>query len=129
MGLAELVDAPVLLAGDIDRGGVFAQLYGTIALLEEHERSRVKGTIINKFRGDRAILEPGIKMLEDLCGVPVAGVIPYMHLDIDDEDSLTERFQKNEIRKPIDFAVIRLPRISNFTDFSPFEHYANVSLR
>ena len=129
MGLAELVDAPVLLAGDIDRGGVFAQLYGTIALLEAHERARIKGTIINKFRGDRAILEPGIRMLEELCGVPVAGVIPYLHLDIDDEDSLTERFRRNEAGRALDFAVIRLPRISNFTDFSPFERYGNVSLR
>ena len=77
MGMAELVDAPVLLVGDIDRGGVFAQLYGTIALLEEQERKRVKGTVVNKFRGDRAILQPGIDILEKICGVPVAGVIPY----------------------------------------------------
>lgn len=129
MGLAKLVDAPVLLVGDIDRGGVFAQLYGTVALLEEDERARVKGTVVNKFRGDRSILEPGIKILEQLCGVPVAGVIPYTHVDIDDEDSLTERFDKTTERKLLDIAVIRLPRISNFTDFSPFERYANVSLR
>lgn len=129
MGLAKLVDAPVLLVGDIDRGGVFAQLYGTIALLEQDERARIKGTIVNKFRGDRAILEPGLKTLEELCGVPVAGVIPYTHADIDDEDSLTERFNKSAERKLIDIAVIRLPRISNFTDFSPFERYGNVSLR
>ena len=129
MGLAELVDAPVLLVGDIDRGGVFAQLYGTVALLEKNERDRIKGTIVNKFRGDRAILEPGIKILEDLCGVPVVGVVPYMHVDIDDEDSLTERFGKTTERKLLDIAVIRLPRISNFTDFSPFERYGNVSLR
>ena len=129
MGLAKLVDAPVLLVGDIDRGGVLAQLYGTVALLEEDERDRIKGTIVNKFRGDRAILEPGLKTLEDLCGVPVAGVIPYTHVDIDDEDSLTERFDKSTERKLIDIAVIRLPRISNFTDFSPFERYGNVSLR
>ena len=129
MGLAKLVDAPVLLVGDIDRGGVFAQLYGTVALLEEDERARVKGTIVNKFRGDRAILEPGIKMLEDLCGVPVAGVIPYVHVDVDDEDSLTERFNRDTARKLLDIAVIRLPRISNFTDFGPFERYENVSLR
>ena len=129
MGLAKLVDAPVLLVGDIDRGGVFAQLYGTVALLEEDERDRIKGTIVNKFRGDRAILEPGLKTLEDLCGVPVAGVVPYTHVDIDDEDSLTERFDKSTERKLIDIAVIRLPRISNFTDFSPFERYGNVSLR
>ncbi len=129
MGLAKLVDAPVLLVGDIDRGGVFAQLYGTVALLEADERARIKGTVINKFRGDKAILEPGLKQLEELCGVPVAGVIPYMHVDIDDEDSLTERFASGSAAKLIDIAVIRLPRISNFTDFSPFERYGNVSLR
>ncbi len=129
MGLAKMVDAPVLLAGDIDRGGVFAQLYGTIKLLEEDEQKRIKGTIINKFRGDRSILEPGLRTLEELCGVPVAGVVPYIHVDIDDEDSLTERFSKNTERKLIDIAVIRLPRISNFTDFSPFERYENVSVR
>ena len=129
MGLARLVDAPVLLVGDIDRGGVFAQLYGTVALLEEEERRRIKGVIVNKFRGDRAILEPGLKTLAQLCGIPVAGVIPYTHVDIDDEDSLTERFGRTAERKLIDIAVIRLPRISNFTDFSPFERYDNVSLR
>ena len=129
MGLAKLVDAPVLLIGDIDRGGVFAQLYGTIALLESDERTRVKGTIVNKFRGDRAILEPGLRQLEALCGVPVAGVVPYTTADIDDEDSLTERFSRDTARKLVDIAVIRLPKISNFTDFSPFERYENVSLR
>lgn len=91
MGLAEMVDAPVLLVGDIDRGGVFAQLYGTIALLEESERRRVKGLIINKFRGDRAILEPGLAQLEALCGIPVVGVVPYTQVDIDEEDSLSRR--------------------------------------
>ena len=129
MGMAKLADAPVLLVGDIDRGGVFAQLYGTVALQEPDERARIKGTIVNKFRGDVSILEPGIKQLEDLCGVPVAGVVPYLHVDIDDEDSLTERFHTSSQRKLIDVAVIRLPRISNFTDFSPFERYENVSLR
>lgn len=129
MGFAKMVDAPVLLVGDIDRGGVFAQLYGTIALLEDDERERVKGTIVNKFRGDRGILEPGLNTLEELCGVPVVGVVPYVHADIDDEDSLSERFDRASERKLIDIAVIRLPRISNFTDFSPFERYGNVSLR
>ncbi len=129
MGLAKLVDAPVLLAGDIDRGGVFAQLYGTIALLEPEERCRVKGLVVNKFRGDRAILDPGIRQLEDLCKVPVAGVVPYLDVDIDDEDSLTERFHRDQSRKAVDVAVIRLPRISNFTDFAPCERYANVSVR
>jgi len=129
MGLAKLVDAPVLLVGDIDRGGVFAQLYGTISLLEPEERRRVKGTIINKFRGDRSILEPGLNTLEELCGVPVVGVVPYTHVDIDDEDSLSERLDRPTTRKLIDIAVIRLPYISNFTDFGPFERYGNVSLR
>ena len=129
MGLAKLVDAPVLLVGDIDRGGVFAQLYGTIALLEADEKARIKGTIVNKFRGDRSILAPGLEILEKLCGVPVVGVMPYTHVDIDDEDSLTERFSRDTARKLVDIAVIRLPRISNFTDFSPFERYGNVSLR
>ena len=85
MGMAKLVDAPVLLVGDIDRGGVFAQLVGTIMLLEEEERRRVKGLVMNKFRGDKRILEPGIKQLYDICPIPIAGVIPYVKLDIDDE--------------------------------------------
>ena len=129
MGLAKLVDAPVLLVGDIDRGGVFAQLYGTVALLEPEEKARIKGTIVNKFRGDRKILEPGLVTLEHLCGVPVAGVIPYVYVDIDDEDSLSTRFTRDTGRKDIDLAVIRLPRISNFTDFAPFERFENVSVR
>ena len=129
MGMAELVDAPVLLVGDIDRGGVFAQLYGTIALLEEQERKRIKGTVVNKFRGDRAILQPGIDILEKICGVPVAGVVPYTHVDIDDEDSLSTRFTRESGRKAIDIAVIKLPRISNFTDVSPLERFPNVSVR
>ena len=129
MGLARLVDAPVLLVGDIDRGGVFAQLYGTVALLEEDERARIKGVVVNKFRGDRAILEPGLKILEELCGVPVAGVVPYLDVDIDDEDSLSARLDRSGGRRLIDIAVIRLPRISNFTDFAPFERYENVSVR
>ena len=129
MGLARMVDAPVLLVGDIDRGGVFAQLYGTVALQSEEDRRRIKGVVVNKFRGDRAILEPGLKTLEELCGVPVAGIVPYLHVDIDDEDSLSERFGRDKEPRLIDIAVIRLPRISNFTDFSPFERYENVLLR
>ena len=86
MGLAELVDAPVLLAGDIDRGGVFAQLIGTVMLLEEKERQRIKGMIINKFRGDVSILKPGLAMLEERANIPVVGVVPYFYLDIDEED-------------------------------------------
>ncbi len=129
MGMAKMVNAPVLLAGDIDRGGVFAQLIGTVDLLEPEERARVKGLIINKFRGDKTILNPGIKMLEERAHIPVVGVIPYTHLEIDDEDSLTERFTPNVTVQAIDIAVIRLPRISNFTDFNPFEMIPGVSLR
>ena len=129
MGFARMVNAPVLLAGDIDRGGVFAQLYGTVELLEPDEKKLIKGTIVNKFRGDKAILEPGLKQLEELCGVPVAGVIPYLHLDIDDEDSLTERFDNRTERRLIDIAVIRIPKISNFTDFAAFDGYENLSVR
>ena len=128
MGMAEIADAPVLLVGDIDRGGVFAQLLGTLMLLGEEEKSRVKGLIINKFRGDKTILDPGIEMLEERGGVPVVGVIPYMELALEDEDSLTERFSETRIGK-IDMAVIRYPRISNFTDFNVFEQLSEVSVR
>ena len=129
MGMAKMAGAPVLLAGDIDRGGVFASLYGTVMLVTEEERAYIKGTVINKFRGDVEILRPGLKMLEDLIHIPTLGVVPYARLDIDDEDSLTERFSRDTARKLVDIAVIRLPKISNFTDFSPFERYENVSLR
>ncbi len=129
MGMARLAKAPVLLAGDIDRGGVFAQLIGTVDLLEPDERAMVKGLIINKFRGDKTILDPGITMLEKRAGIPVVGVTPYMQLELDDEDSLTERFHQPHHADLIDIAVIRLPRISNFTDFNPFEMIPGVSLR
>jgi adenosylcobyric acid synthase len=129
MGMAKMVDAPVLLVGDIDRGGVFAQLVGTIILLEEEERNRVKGVLINKFRGDKTILEPGLDMLYNRIQIPTLGVIPYVHLDIDDEDSLTDRFNVRHTTGAIDIAVIKLPRISNFTDFHTFECMEEVSLR
>lgn len=129
MGMAEMADAPVLLVGDIDRGGVFASLAGTMLLFSEEERERVKGVVINKFRGDVTILEPGLRMLEDIIHVPVAGVVPYMELDLDDEDSLTDRFANRKGDALIDIAVIRVPRISNFTDFNPFEYIEGVEVR
>lgn len=129
MGFAELVDAPVLLAGDIDRGGVFAQLYGTVALLEPEERARVKGLIINKFRGDPEILRPGLAQLEERTGVPVLGTVPYLHVDVDDEDSLAPCLEQDKAQKAVDIAVIRLPRISNFTDFSPLESHPALGVR
>lgn len=129
MGMAKMAKAPVLLVGDIDRGGVFAQLIGTVMLLEEDEKSMVKGLIINKFRGDKSILDPGVEMLEEKSGIPVVGVAPYMNIQVEDEDSLTERFDSNREVGVIDIAVIRVPRISNFTDFNPFESMPGVSLR
>lgn len=125
MGMAGMVDAPVLLVGDVDRGGVFAQLLGTLTLLEEGERKRVKGLVINKFRGDRSILDPGISILEEKGGIEVTGVLPYMDISLDDEDSLSERLEK-KADGLVNIAVIRLPRMSNFTDMSVFEQIEGV---
>ena len=125
MGMAGMVDAPVRLVGDIDRGGVFAQLLGTLTLLEESERKRMKGLVINKFRGDRSILDPGISILEEKGGIEVTGVLPYMDISLDDEDSLSERLEK-KADGLVNIAVIRLPRMSNFTDMSDFEQIEGV---
>lgn len=129
MGLAKLVNAPVLLVGDIDRGGVFAQLYGTTELLEKDEKARIHGLIINKFRGDSSILEPGLDMLEKKTGIPVLGVVPYVHVDVDEEDSLAPILSQTETVRPIDIAVIRFPRISNFTDFAALELHPMLGVR
>ena len=129
MGLAKLVDAPVLLAGDIDRGGVFAQLYGTVELLEPDERARICGLLINKFRGDVEILRPGLAMLEEKTRLPVVGVVPYLKVDIEDEDSLSDRLQQKNAVKPLDVAIVRLPHISNFTDFMPLEQHPLLGVR
>lgn len=129
MGMARIARAPVLLAGDIDRGGVFASLYGTVKLLTEDEQQMIKGFIINKFRGDVEILRPGLTMIEERTGIPVVGVVPLEPLDIDDEDSLSERLNHTEAEGCVDIAVIRLPHISNFTDFNVFERMEGVSLR
>lgn len=128
MGLAKALQAPVLLVGDIDRGGVFAQLAGTMMLLEEEEKELVRGVIINKFRGDKEILKPGLTMLDDLINRPTAGVIPYVYLNLDDEDSLTERFQDKGKVSQLKAAVVKLPRISNFSDFSILESLDYLSL-
>lgn len=129
MGMAKMAKAPVLLVGDIDRGGVFAALYGTVKLLEEEEQEMMKGLVINKFRGDVKILEPGLRMIEEKTGIPVVGVVPMEHLDIDDEDSLSDRLEQTQKGAGLDVAVIHLPHISNFTDFSAFERMDGVSLR
>lgn len=129
MGMAKMADAPVILVADIDRGGVFASAYGTIKLLPVDEQARFCGIVINKFRGDVDILKPGLTMLEELTGKPVLGVIPMEKIDVDDEDSLSDRLNQKTITEGIDVAVIRLPHISNFTDFSVFELIDGVSLR
>ena len=119
MRIAKLVDAPVLLVVDIDRGGAFAWVAGTLQLLPPDARALVKGVIVNKFRGDVEILKPGLRMLEDITGVPVLGVVPYFRdIHIDAEDSVCiERARAEQVEGEIDIAVIRLPAISNFTDF------------
>lgn len=133
MGMAKMAHAPVLLVGDIDRGGVFASLYGTVSLLEPNERALIKGLVINKFRGDKNILLPGLKMIEDLLKIPVTGVIPLEAIDLDDEDSLSGRLLntgENRRAEPVlDIVVIRFPHISNFTDFNSLARMAGVSLR
>ena len=133
MFVAELADAPVLLVGDIDRGGVFAAFVGTLELLEAHERARIAAFVINKFRGDIKLLEPGLDFLQERTGVPVLGVLPYMQrLQIADEDSVSlddRRGRKRAGPDEVEIAVVRLPRISNYDDFQPLEHEPGVVLR
>ena len=134
MGIAGEFKAPVLLVGDIDRGGMFASLYGTIRLLSPRERSFIKGMIANKFRGDISILQPGLQMLEERLrqeGIPIpfVGTIPMKELDLDAEDSLSERLRTEQEKRELDIAVVCLPHISNFTDFHPLEGISDVSLR
>lgn len=129
LGLADIIDCNAILVGDIDRGGVFAALYGTVELLEEHEKKRIKGLVINKFRGDVSILKPGLDMIEKKLGKKVLGTVPMKRIDIADEDSLSERLTDKKTIKAIDIAVIRFPHISNFTDFDILERFDNVSLR
>jgi cobyric acid synthase CobQ len=143
MRLAGWADAPVVLVADIDRGGVFASLVGTLEILRPEERSRVRGFIINKFRGDVSLLKPGLDWLEERTGKPVLGVIPYLaDIQLEDEDSasLDARIKQqskhdsqmeklNPSKDKLDIVVIRLPRISNFTDFDPLLEEEDVSLR
>lgn len=129
MGLAKRVDAPVLLVGDIDRGGIFAQLYGTTALLQPEEKERVKGLIVNKFRGDIDLLRPGLTTLEELCGVPVLGTIPHIDLQLEDEDSLSDRLIPHKPRKAIDIVVMKTPHLACASDYFSPELYDDVSVR
>ena len=132
MGMAKMADSPVILVADIDRGGVFAQILGTIELLTPEERKRVKGFVINKFRGDKSILDSGIRMLEEKTGIPCVGTLPYMKIQLDDEDSLSTNLhiltQFRDKKDEIQLAVVRLPYISNFTDFIPLQNLTNVNL-
>ena len=137
MGLARALDAPVILVADIDRGGVFASIYGTVALLDEESRGRIKGIVINKFRGDKNLLIPGFKMLQNHfknigVSIPFLGVVPMASIDIDDEDSLSNGLDTDNIKfsnDKINIAVIRLPHISNFTDFNPLIRQKEVALK
>jgi len=118
MRVAEMADAAVILAADIDRGGVFASIYGTISLLPQKDQERIKGVVINKFRGDIEILKPGLEDIESRTKVPVLGVVPYIHdLQLPGEDSMS--IADSPSKNGLDIAVIRLPRISNSTDFDP----------
>jgi adenosylcobyric acid synthase len=129
MCIAKLADAPVLLVGDIDKGGVFAQLVGTLALLDDDECSYIKGFIINKFRGDLSLLQPGLDELESITSLPVLGVVPYYHdIFIDEEDSV-RRDTPAKATTDIDIAVIYLPHISNSTDFEPLQREQGVTVR
>ncbi len=134
MGMAELVDAPVILVADIDRGGVFAAIYGTLALLNPAEKARVKGVIINKFRGDLSLLQSGIDQIEALTQVPILGVLPWLDLDLEDEDSVA--LQAGKYDQPqqktedcLEIAVIHYPHIANFTDFNALAAQPDVHLR
>ncbi|GHV58050.1 cobyric acid synthase [Deltaproteobacteria bacterium] len=128
LGMAALAGAPAVLIGDIDRGGVFAALYGTVKLLPPEDQARIKGLVINKFRGDPLILEPGLRRIEELLGIDVLGVIPYEKFALDEEDSLTDRLDRRGGAAALNLAVIRLPRLSNFTDFAVFDALPGVSL-
>ncbi|MBD2775855.1 cobyric acid synthase CobQ [Iningainema tapete] len=131
MRVAKYLNAPTLLVVDIDRGGAFAHIVGTLELLEPEERALVRGVVINKFRGQRSLLEPGIKWLEERTGIPVVGVIPYIEHLFPAEDSLDllERNNGQKLQSELNISVIRLPRISNFTDFDPLESEPTVGVR
>ncbi len=130
LSMALHAGADVILVGDIDRGGVFASVYGTLQLLRPHERACIKGILINKFRGDLRLFEPGVKMLEQLCGIPVVGVIPYYNdITIEAEDSLAlAAKQPRALQGKVNVAVVLLRHLSNFTDFDVLERDARVHL-
>ncbi len=129
MGFAERVDCPVILIADIDKGGVFAHLVGTLALLSETEQARIKGFVINRFRGDIALLQSGLDWLEDYTGKPVLGVLPYLHgLHLEAEDAISEEPEIERADRVLDVVVPVLPHISNHTDFDPLRLHPQVRL-
>ena len=126
---AAMAGAPVVLVADIDRGGVFASLIGTIELLEPQERAMLAGVIINRFRGDAGLLQPGIAFLEQRTGVPVLGVVPWLKLDLPEEDSVAlDRKRSRACGDALRIGVVRLARLSNYTDFDPLEREPGVDL-
>ena len=130
--MARIADAPVILVADIDRGGVFASIYGTIMLLNEEDRKRIKGIVINKFRGNKEVLKSGFEIIENLTGVKTLGVIPYTDIDIEDEDSLTEKYKSFKLNKnlnKIKISVIKLKHISNVTDIDALSIYNDVEIQ
>ncbi|HAG12319.1 MAG TPA: cobyric acid synthase CobQ [Ruminococcus sp.] len=129
MGLAKLVHAPVLLVGDIDRGGIFPQLIGTLSLLDLQEQTYVKGLIVNQFRGDISLFSDGISILQQKSQKPVLGVVPYISHHLEDEDSLSEKLKHGFVQSIIDIGVIQFPKLSNFTDFDVFSQFPNVMIR
>ncbi|KLV03375.1 cobyric acid synthase [Photobacterium aquae] len=129
MGFAEKADVPVIIVADIDRGGVFAHLYGTLALLSESEQARVKGFVINRFRGDIKLLENGLEWLEEKTGKPVLGVLPYLHgLMLEAEDAINAQ-QVDSDENPLRVSVPVLTRVSNHTDFDPLRMHPQVNLQ
>ncbi|HIF9056772.1 TPA: cobyric acid synthase [Photobacterium damselae] len=129
MGFAEKADVPVIIIADIDRGGVFAHLYGTLALLSESEQNRVKGFVINRFRGDIKLLESGLDWLEQKTGKPVLGVLPYLHgLMLEAEDAINSQQVELTTDQPLRVAVPVLTRVSNHTDFDPLRMHPQVNL-
>ncbi|HIF9154029.1 TPA: cobyric acid synthase [Photobacterium damselae] len=129
MGFAEKADVPVIIIADIDRGGVFAHLYGTLALLSESEQNRVKGFVINRFRGDIKLLESGLDWLEQKTGKPVLGVLPYLHgLMLEAEDAINSQQVESTTDQPLRVAVPVLTRVSNHTDFDPLRMHPQVNL-
>ncbi len=125
---AAMAGAPVILVADIDRGGVFASIVGTVELLSPAERAQLKGIVINKFRGDASLLQSGIEVIEDRTGVPVLGVLPMLDLQLPEEDSVALDRKRPAGEQGVQVGVVRLPRISNYTDFDPFEREADVAL-